>query len=386
MLFNVVYNLKESPSRKHSQNPGSPNQKISVHSATVGLENEGEREQNKNSVRLNIEYSDLRKFVPRFDPNSAGDLQQVGAELSRAIIVDPQGNLSVNSSKLDPASIKLLENRFNLKKDSEPENDSRVGKHYKEMQKKKVTLLKTAKICGGHKYLFAINSMERLAPMCELQQADKDNAFEEYEIYLEIVATCLSNNNKKRLVWEVSLGEAQKLLEIDDQSKIASYIISNLEVFDDTLLLIAHKNFVTDYSKIVVINEHTLRMIQKRIRAKRFEMSHLRYKREAEELDQTKTVVVKTALRMQDIVFVVRGYEDQKGRLDIVVWDTIRYTRLECNIDQHQTKRLYKENKRKVFEIILRNLLLQKEPNGATRLIIKQKTFEEDIHSAEQLL
>lgn len=65
----------------------------------------------------------------------------------------------------------------------------------------------------------------------------QDQVFEEYEIFYEVDATCLTNLNKK-ISWKLTPTEAFLVTNTKDESKLGSLLLKNILVSENKFIYI----------------------------------------------------------------------------------------------------------------------------------------------------
>ena len=367
MVFNIKYNAKGSVKpKKEASNP-------LFASLAKHIDDSSEP---KNIVRMDIDYSDIKTLAPHFDPRSSQDLVGIATELSNAIQISKEGELLVNSSKLNPAAVKLLENRFSLQK-SEAEDQTSSRWSGNDHLSKRTVLIKRAKVCGDQKYLFVISSMEKMAPNYEAENRGTIDIFQEYEVYLEIAASSLTNTNKPKITWELTVGEAQRLINLTDPMSIAREIASSIQIFDDKFLLPIPRKTNSDYEKAIIINELTLMKIQRRIRTRKFKISYNAYMQEMKNLSAS--ILYKSIFELDGVLFMIVCLEESKERFAVLAWDTVEYQKYRLSVDKSIIQKFYEKDPVRAFRVLMRNLLFEHDSASNFKLAYNKKSLQQDL-------
>mmetsp|Transcript_2162 Transcript_2162/g.1949 ORF Transcript_2162/g.1949 Transcript_2162/m.1949 type:complete len:112 (+) Transcript_2162:343-678(+) len=109
----------------------------------------------------------------------------------------------VDSSKLNPNVIHLLKRDLHIK---EFEAHSQTNKVKND---KRRTLHKSTRIYNKKKFLITISYLEKFSNLNKVKLAKEgnDQVYEEFELFIEISALCLSNSTEQPMIWEMSLKE-----------------------------------------------------------------------------------------------------------------------------------------------------------------------------------
>lgn len=370
MVFNIMYNSQTLESQKKTDQSGTssaaaPNTSLSGTSS------------NRNNVHIDIDYNNLKRFAPHLDSSSPQGLKDIASALSKAIKVGKEGNVLVDSAQLDARSFQLR--RSDISKDEQDLGSSNLPKDLKSSTSggKRTVLAKCAKFCGTEKYLIVINSMERMPTIYNPNKTPQDDGFEQYEIYLEVVAACLSSAHKQKLVWEISLEHLQKLIHLTEPIAIAKHLINVLQVFNDRFLLAVNHRSMMHFSNVNIINEKTLRAIQRKFISRKFQLNYKYYNQELKKISPF--IVCKTILEFQNFSFIAVGVDEQKDKVQVILWSASHYDKLDVEVEKKLIQGLYNKDKQKAFKIIMKNLSFSKEEDGHIQLTVKQKSLMDDL-------
>ena len=65
-----------------------------------------------NQIKIEVNYEQLRKYIPNFDANSPQDLQKIAKQLLHKIKVNRNGIVTVDSSMINPHILKIVKRKF----------------------------------------------------------------------------------------------------------------------------------------------------------------------------------------------------------------------------------------------------------------------------------
>jgi hypothetical protein len=60
------------------------------------------KEVKKNRIQIDVNYDQLKKYIPNLNAQSAKDLSKITRQLLEGVRVDEDGKITVDSSKINP--------------------------------------------------------------------------------------------------------------------------------------------------------------------------------------------------------------------------------------------------------------------------------------------
>jgi hypothetical protein len=322
----------------------------------------------ENVIKLEIDMNELKKYAPMVEPKSAKDLQALANEITKSIHVNEKGELLVNSIKLNPNAISLQTKKMNLTKFDE--SNAEAKKH----DKRKV-LFKTTRLFREKKYLLIITYIERPSNLNKIIVAHEgnDQVYEEYDLFLDISATCISHKNLKPLTWELPLQECQKYSGKERISDIAKFFAENIHIFADKFLLSTPFKCYAHTNNVIVMYEGSIKILQQKFRTRQFAKNFENFKRNVKEVQQY--VMHRSIVNIATEYYHVLALSKNNGSLEIQAWDTYHYSKLELHLEIKPLEKYLGIDKKRTIDLIFRYLGLELSKQGNFRLILREKNL-----------
>ena len=361
LLYNVYYNQDEEEG--DSADKPTPNPLDGITSPT------GRNDGPENVIKISVEMEELKKYVPNLSVKNSQDLKVIAAELANSIQINEKGEVMVNSTKINPNALSVTEKKLSIQEN--PDN-----KPSKDKNNKKKVLFKMTKAYGDKKYLVLINYIEKLSTIngvMSLAGREDDKVYEDFELFIEVSAVCLSHSAIKPLVWELALQEAQKLSGLTNTAKIAKFFANNIHVFGDQLLLSTPFNYYVNEKNVMIMNENAIKMIQNRFRTRKFTKNFIRFK---ETLIALKPKNPERAIiNLNNVSYNVLGYEKSPTELEIMTWDLTNYEKHSIMMKKSVVEKIYTRDRRRAYHYIFKFLTFEFNNKKEYILSLREKNM-----------
>jgi hypothetical protein len=359
LLYNVYYNTEIDPNE-------TPTNEL------ANLKSESKKNQaSENLVRIDIDVNELKRYTG-ITPQSSRDLQNLANEITKSIQIDQNGDIIVNSAKLNPNAVNVVERSLNLNKFDEKKLDDN-----KSTEKRKV-LFKNTKAYGERKYLLIITYIERLSNVNKIILAHQgdDQVYEEFELFIEISGLCLSNPSIKPLLWELSLPECQRITGEGDVHEIAKFFANHINIFGEQFLLSTPLKINMRYKGVTILNEKLIRILQNKFRTRKFLKNFNAFKDQMKNLSGK--VLARAVINTGNDHYQVLAYE-KTDLLAIEAWDILNYRRYELLLDSKLLEKYLKFDKERTVKKIFLFLGFETNKNKQYTLVIREKQLMETL-------
>ena len=371
LLYNVYYNRDEeavdSVINPLLANPDEVSSEVKKQLREGNLQSS----QSDNFIKISVEMDELRKYAPNLLVTSSQDLKHIAAELANSIQISEKGEVLVNHAKLNPNALSVVEKKLASMQVTDPKSN----KDNKNNNKKKV-LFKMTKVYGEKKYLLLINYIEKLSTIngvLSITGREDDQVYEDFELFLEVSAVCLSHSAVKPLVWELSLQEGQKLSGMTNTAKIAKFFANNIHVFGDQLLLSTPFNIYANQKNVIVMNENAIKMIQNRFKTRKFVKNFNKFKTTLITLKQK--IISRAIISLNNISYQVLGFEKNEIELEIQAWDLINYDKHELSVRKSIVEKVYTRDRKIAINSIFKFLAFELNSQKEFALTFKERNM-----------
>ena len=260
-------------------------------------------------------------------------LKNFAEELTQCIKANENGDILIDSNKINPKCLHLIKKPLpseNSKSKIDP------NKEFKKYDKKKL-LAKGMKFIGLKKYFLTANYIER--PIHTQRNAffkSDVEVFEDYESLVEIVATNISNESIK-IQWEMAEQYAYILSNTTNIKEAAKYLLDKVQIIgfkgDKFLYALSEEAFgkfsptflKEEYKNVVFLQEKAIRILQNKIRSRKYHMNYKYYLRDISK--KTIVVLVKGVFKLgkeKSLIYLIKGEKSENfesGALEIAIWD-----------------------------------------------------------------
>mgnify|MGYP007031664705 CR=1 FL=1 len=362
LLYNVFYNNDET-----FDNP--------LISPVAGMKKDfGTVEEDpalRNLVRIDIDVNELKNYTA-FSPKSSKDLKQLANELTKSIQIDENGDVRINSVKLNPNAVHLVHRNLNLTKFEDRKFNE------KNNDQKKV-LFKTTKVYGDRKYLLIISYIERSSNVNKIILAHEgtDQVYEEFELFMELTGICLTNPSKKPLNWEVSIQECQKICGSTDISKIAKFFAHNVNIFSDQFILSTPLKVNTRYNGVIILNENLIRTLQNKYRLRKFIKNFSMCKETIKQLGSK--IIAQAVVNTNNEPYKVIAYEKGNSLLVVQAWHLQTYQQYELVLDEKPLEKYVAIDKERTIKKIFMYITFEFNKYKQYTLVLREKQFLDSL-------
>jgi len=365
LLYNVYYNQDEEEGDSADKPTLKP---LDGLTSPTGRDDENTPGP-ENVIKISVEMEELKKYVPNLSVKNSQDLKVIAAELANSIQINEKGEVLVNSTKINPNALSVTEKKLSIQEN--PDN-----KPSKDKNNKKKVLFKMTKAYGDKKYLVLINYIEKLSTIngvMSLAGREDDKVYEDFELFIEVSAVCLSHSAIKPLVWELALQEAQKLSGLANTAKIAKFFANNIHVFGDQLLLSTPFNYYVNEKNVMIMNENVIKTIQNRFRTRKFTKNFIRFK---ETLITLKPKNPERAIiNLNNVSYNVLGYEKSPTELEIMTWDLTNYEKHSILMKKATVEKIYARDRRRAYHYIFKFLTFEFNNKKEYILALREKNM-----------
>lgn len=389
LMFSVVYNQSETSDIKRTAISGFDRQSKTLLEGTLHgpgtsktspkkIEEEHHHVQSTepetNYVKVDIDVHQLKRFAPELDFNSPEDLKKVSDQLAQAISLSPTGELLIDSSKLDPSSVRLREKNLAIKE--EPSASSDIQKMQKSSSKderslpgKRTVLMKGSKNTALGTFLIIISSVEKLALGTAMSVEAKNQVVQEYDLYLEVSAVEVPNHKKNPpIIWQLSLAEAESITDLEDPNQIARFLMKRIQVLGDRFLLVVPKKLHMTYKTAAIIGEKILRMIQTQFRSRALNNNIKNYKKKLAALKSK--IICQTFVRIQELPFIVVCVKGERDACEIIAWYTDTFQEFQTEIKGEKLRNLSQSEQIAFLKNCIMNLKFIRDAKGNFAIVL----------------
>ena len=384
-VYNIYYNsdlnkLDDTPLPNHREDDLLSSMRQSSMNVLAPPQQQSKQQQSltPHYVKIDVDINELRKYAPNINPTNSQDLISIASELSNSIQVGQDGKILVNTGKLNLNCLQITDKNLEILLDTKKDNTESLISHSND---KKKVLYKTTKLFQDQKYLLMINYIERLAKNSNYalsnQNKNADEVFEDYEIFIEISALCLSNRDIKKVIWELSLFEAKNLTDLNHPSEIARFFADHLVIYGDKFLFAVKKNInfaMTNHS--IIIKDSIVRLIQNRFRSRKFNENYSKFQVFLKPFIKLKKILYKDVITINKALYLI-ALENEDNKLEIDAWDLDSYDKYVIEISKELLPKAYTKKKEEIIKIIFENLNFDYVNNSQIGLTLKNKSLLE---------
>jgi hypothetical protein len=231
----------------------------------------------QNVIKIDVDLKELQSQSV-LGGRTSTDLQSLAKEIRQSILVDDQGTVKVNSNKINPSAINLVERNVMVAKPT--------SKHRRTQSKK--ILNKTIKFFDKNKYLVIISYKEQQSAVNHLVLENDPNQylFDEYDITIEVSTVCMSNPNINSIIWDLKLTDAEHITGLDKLEDIAVFLSNNIVVLNNRFMLVTDKKVLERYPSVFLVNHKVIRSLQSWYTNKKYKAFYKNFKKTHNELKQ----------------------------------------------------------------------------------------------------
>lgn len=369
LLYNVYYN-------KNERQEGSPIKDIMKSMAKKAEEIPGLA---NNIVKVEVDINELKKYAPLVSPSNSKDYQNLANEITKSIQVTQDGEIQVNSMKINPNAIKLQQRDLNMHK-----FDAQKGTN--EQNDKKKVLFKTTKLYRDKKYLLIITHIERVSDLNKLISAHEgdEQVYEEFDILFEISAYCLSDNvsaTAKKFEQTIPYHDCVKYSGQQLAPKIAKYFIDNIHIYGEIMILSCPYKIFSSKQSFLIMYEGAIKSIQRKFRMKKFRLGFTKFRNTLK--DYKEHILGRGAVSINGILYhsIIVVYPDKKDRVSIQCWEAEDFIKYELFLALNNKLEPYlmdKHRQSKTVELLISFLGMDQSKDGQV-LVLKEKFFFESL-------
>ena len=259
-----------------------------------------QRRPSKNLIKIDVDLKELKESsVSKGAFNSSLGLRNFAGEVANSVLVNENGDVMVNSAKLNPNSVSVVEKRLTMIDSKTRQAESQI---YNQNKKSIATKRKT---CLGKPYQLNVSVVEKASPinnLIGLTGNEEDQVYEMFEVFLEFSAICKFTKDKKDpIIWEIPFSDAQKLTGCKETHDMARYLIANTDVVENRMLISTTALIPVQQRNVVLVNERFIRALQQRIRDIQLAKRKVRCMKEIEAINTNNSILFeKTNMREQD--------------------------------------------------------------------------------------
>ena len=245
-------------------------------------------EKQKNSIQINVNLQNLTSYNRNFKLDNTFALNSLASELSHSILIDKKRIIMIDSNKINPSCIELIEDLkpiYEGKSEIEKRKTTFLDFHNTISNKDcKTILFKTLKVFNNVRYHIIGSLIEKKLNKIKTSLINEEiDVFDDFEVMFEIVAKNQTTYGFTSI--SISLGEANLLMKVETASRrnsisnkdIVINIINNLRVCEEyfiytlkeyvtkhelkRILEIAKQNKLEKRNLIIFIRKSTIDMI-----------------------------------------------------------------------------------------------------------------------------
>lgn len=282
-------------------------------------------------------------------------LKNFADQLTQSIKANEKGEILIDANKINPQCLHLIQKPSQILKTKINTIDS-----LKELKKfdKKQLIAKGMKLKENKKYFLIINYIERPIQTQNFKVSeDSDEVFEDYESLIEITVTPTSNDSGK-LIWEVAEKDIYILTNTKNLRDAGKALIEKIQIIgvkEEKFLFALNEqalkklSFLKEESDCVVfIPEKSLKILQNRIKSRRFFLNYKRYRNEI----QKKVTANKGCIKIGKEKYLIYLFE-YKPEIQIVLWDVKLFTRCQFEVKYSNYEGFLKSKDKKTKKMLL---------------------------------
>lgn len=343
---------------------------------------------NQNYLKIQIQVDKIKKAEPNLPvAHNKDDLKDIVEEISKCFVIDDNGELLVDSSKIDPSAVVVVKKNVMRFDDRELQENEKSKKRLKELEKilgrnpaTLTVLLKTAKIFNKVHFLMIIYKQESIIGEDTLSSLAN---YEQYNVIYTIELKNLSDSSDPKFTAKFSESEVRSLFGLKEDKEICSFFTINLNMYNGNIILPVkkkmHMNELADYEKkhIVFYYKKALDLIQKYLINRKFLFAFNKYKKEIQRVKDK--IIEKQAIFLENNWFHAVVYlSNSKQNFKVSLWNAKTYQEFKLKISKEVSK-AYLKYANIFAEVLLKSLFFINDRNDVMALRYNFKAIPEKI-------
>ena len=366
---------------------------------------------NMNYIRVQIDVDKLKKADPNLKTVvSKDELKSIVHEISKCFTLNEKGQLMVDSNKINPDAIKILDREFSqFNEQSKKANDISERKvlELRDVLSKNplpsTTLSRNTRIFNKQHYLIIVNKKEALV---EEDAVSSLVNYEQYRVTYSIEIKNLSNSKEKKIHLNFSEEECIEYFSAKSDEEVIRYFekkLSILEVLQESknqlslhsnhrsekeaikkvilpIIKKMHMSQILEYESqnIIFYYEKALQLIQKFLLNRKFLKAYKSYRYFVQ--DKEKQTLVKQAISIENNWYQSIVYMASSGKnFKVVLWSLRNYAEFRLKVSKEASEP-YLGIKEVYAEVILKSLFFVSDQNDMLILRYNYKSIPDKIN------
>lgn len=346
---------------------------------------------NQNYFKIQVHVDKLKKAEPNLPAAyTKDDLKQMVTEITNSFSIGDNGELLVDSNKIDPSAISIqTKHMMNFTKKELDANET-SKKKLRELEKilgrnpaPMTVLSKTAKIFNRTHYLMIIYKQESIIGEDALSSLAN---YEQYNISYIIELKNLSNSSDQKQPLEFSEAQVRSLFGLADPDEICRFFSKKLNLFNENVILPVVKKLdlteVLEFEKkhIVFYYAKALELIQRYLANRKFLAAFNRFKKEMISIGESK--ILRQAINLENNWYHAVVYlSSKKKHFKAALWNAKTYAEYRIKLSQDFSAPYLKIPQ--VFsEVLLKSLFFVADPSDRLVLRYNYKAIPDRVSKA----
>ena len=348
---------------------------------------------NQNYIRIQVEVDKLKQAEPNLPTvETKESLKQIAHDISKCFIFNEEGELLVDNTKIDPASVSVKSWHIMKFNTEEAEANSKNRKKLIELEKilnrnpsSMTALAKTGKIFNKMHYLLIVYKQESIVGEDIISSLA---TYEQYNINYIIELKNLSNINETNISITFKESECRELFAFKNDEEIPRFFTKKLTVFNGKVVLPTvkkmHINEVVEFEKkgIVFYYSKALELIQRYLVNRKFIKAYQEYRTELAKVTDPSVLVLSDAINIENnwyhaVVYMSTSRKNFKATL----WNTRNFQSFKLKVAK-EFSATYMKVKELFAEVLLKSFYFVNDQNDRLVLRYNYKGIPDKINKA----